>query len=131
MHNIDDAKKWMNIAERDYAVAVTLNEVHRPLPVEVICFHCHQSVEKSLKAILAYNNADIPKTHDIRMLNGLCKNYTNETLIDSKDAGKVTDFAVETRYVDDDEDYTQDTAEYALKQAKQTLDKVKQALKLM
>ena len=130
MHNIDDAKKWMNIAERDYAVAMTLNEAHRPLPVEVICFHCQQSVEKSLKAILAYYNADIPKTHDIRLLNGLCQNYTSAALIDGKDAEKVSDFAVETRYVHDDQDYTQTTAEFALKQAEQTLEKVKQVLKL-
>ena len=130
MHNIDDAEKWINIAKRDYAVSMTLNEQHRPLPVEIICFHCQQSVEKSLKAILAYNNADIPKTHDIRLLNELCQNFTSEVIVDKRVAEIITDFAVETRYVEDNRDYTKDTAEFALKQSQQILNKVEEILNL-
>lgn len=130
MHNFEDAKKWINIAERDYAVSITLNELHRPLPVEVICFHCQQSVEKSLKAILAYNNADIPKTHDIRLLNLLCQKFISEVIVDSRVAETISDFAVETRYVEDNRDYTSDTSDFALKQAKEILGKVKKILNL-
>jgi HEPN domain-containing protein len=130
VHNLEDAKKWINIAERDYAVSITLNELHNPLPVEVICFHCQQSVEKSLKAILAYNNAEIPKTHDIRLLNELCQKFISEDIIESRVAETITDFAVETRYVEDNQDYTKDNSDFALKQAKEILENVKEILKL-
>ena len=130
MHNLEDAKKWIGIAERDYAVSVTLHKLHRPLPVEIICFHCQQSVEKSLKAILAYNNADIPKTHDIRLLNELCEKFINESIIDSRVAETISDFAVVTRYVEDNRDFTEDTGDFALKQAREILGKAKEVLNL-
>ena len=130
MYNLEYARKWISIAERDYAVSRTLNDMHRPLPVEVICFHCQQSVEKSLKAILAYNNADIPKTHDIRLLSELCQRFTSEAIIDNRVAETISDFAVEARYIEDNQDYTEDTAGFALKHAKQILDKVKEILNL-
>ena len=59
MPDLDFAKEWIKIAERDYAVALFLNENFRPLPAENICYGCQQSVEKSLKAVLAYNEEQI------------------------------------------------------------------------
>ena len=35
------------------------------MPLEVICFHCQQAVEKTLKAVLAKNDLEIPRTHDL------------------------------------------------------------------
>ena len=130
MHNLEDAKKWISIAERDYAVSVTLHKLHRPLPIEIICFHCQQSVEKSLKAILAHNNAEIPKTHDIRLLNELCEKFISEFVVDSRVAETISDFAVVTRYVEVNRDYTEDTGDFALKQAREISDKVKEVLNL-
>ena len=40
------------------------------------------------------------------------------------------DYAVEARYVENNQDYTEDTAEFALKHAKQILDKAKETLNL-
>jgi HEPN domain-containing protein len=123
-----EAKTWINLAERDYAVASHLNETFLPLPVEIICFHCQQAVEKALKAILAYYEDSIPKIHDISVLLQLCKAHTDEIHIDEKISETVTNFAVMTRYTEDRRDFTEDTAEFALKQAKQALEMVKQAL---
>ena len=78
MPDLEFAKEWIVIAERDYAVSLFLNENFRPLPIENICYGCQQSVEKSLKAVLAYNEAKIPYTHDIELLQQLCKQYTDE-----------------------------------------------------
>jgi len=123
-----EAKTWINLAERDYAVATHLNEVFIPLPVEIICFHSQQSVEKALKAVLAYYEDKVPKTHDITNLQTLCKVHTDKIYIDDEIAETITDFAVITRYVEDRRDFTEDTAKFALKQANQVLEMVKQFL---
>jgi len=121
-----EAKTWINLAERDYAVAAHLHEVFIPLPVEIICFHSQQAVEKSLKSVLAYYEDKIPKTHDITNLQVLCKQHTDKIHIDDEIAETITDFAVITRYVEDRRDFTEDTAKCVLKQALQALEMVKQ-----
>ena len=98
------------------------------MPVEIICFHCQHAVEKALKAILAFYEDSIPKIHDIAVLLQLCKAHTDEIHIDEKISETVTNFAVMTRYTEDRRDFTEDTAEFALKQAKQTLEMVKKAI---
>ena len=37
----------------------------RPLPVEIICYHCEQAAEKFLKATLVQFDREPPKTHDL------------------------------------------------------------------
>ena len=128
MADYSEAKIWLNLAERDYTVASHLNETLAPKPIEIICFHSQQTVEKSLKAVLAYYEADIPKTHDITTLNKLCQVHTDKVQIDDVIAETITDFAVITRYVEDRRDFTEDTAKFALKHAKQNLEMVKQVL---
>jgi len=120
-----EAKTWINLAERDYAIAVHLNDTFIPLPVEIICFHGQSAVEKALKAVLAYYEDKIPKIHDITALLTLCKEHTDEIHIDKGIADTITDFAVVTRYIEDRRDFTEDTAEFALKQAKLILEMVK------
>ena len=38
----------------------------------MVGFHSQQAVEKSLKAVLASRGVEIPRTHDIGYLEGLC-----------------------------------------------------------
>ena len=49
---LQDAKEWLVFAETDYGVAARLFEVYRPLPLEIICFHCQQAAEKAVKAVI-------------------------------------------------------------------------------
>ena len=128
MSDYAEAKTWINLAERDYTVASHLHTTLVPKPIEIICFHSQQTVEKALKAVLAYYEDKIPKTHDISNLQTLCKVHTDKIHIDDDIAETITDFAVITRYVEDRRDYTEDTADFALKQAFQALDMVKQYL---
>ena len=86
-------------------------------------------MEKSLKAVLAYNAADIPKAHDIILLLELCQQYTKEVSLDYKAAGAITRFATMSRYPDNVMDFTKEDAELGLKYAKQVLDMVKRVLK--
>jgi HEPN domain-containing protein len=67
-------------------------------PIEIICYHCQQSVEKSLKAFLCANEIKIPKTHDTGYL---CRKYAeidNAFLEYLKPCEELAIYATETRY---------------------------------
>jgi HEPN domain-containing protein len=122
--DINEAKSWLAIAARDISVAKHLFEVMRPMPVEVVCFHSQQAMEKALKAVLAYHEAVIRKTHEIDEIIADCAKYTAEITVDMRVAEVMSNFAVAARYKEDNRDITEDTAEFAIKQAEQTLDMV-------
>ena len=74
--NIEDVKEWMQVADDDLYSAKILNEaVHRP--VEIICYHCAQAVEKYLKAFLIYHDVINQKTHDMNLLYKSCFEIDN------------------------------------------------------
>ena len=70
--SVESAKEWLTFADRDLAVAEHLLAAFRPLPVEIICFHCQQAAEKAVKAIIALERGPdvIPRSHDLTMLLG-------------------------------------------------------------
>jgi len=122
--DINEAKSWLTIATRDISVAKHLFEVMRPMPVEIICFHSQQAMEKALKAVLAYHEAVIRKTHEIDEIIADCAKYTTEITVDMRVAEVMSSFAVAVRYTEDNRDITEDTAEFAIKQAEQAMDMV-------
>ena len=128
MSDYAEAMTWVRLSQRDYDIAVHLEKTFLPFPVETICFHSQQVIEKALKAILAYYEAEIPYTHNIRILAELCKKHTETPFIGNKTADTITAFAVITRYVEDRRDFTEETAQFALKQANMVLEAVKQFL---
>jgi len=77
---------------------------------------------------LIYNTGDAPKTHDIRMLHRLCKEYTTEIDLTPNIARTLTRFATRSRYPDDVYDFTEADTELALKCAWQTLKQVTRTL---
>lgn len=46
-------------------------------PLDVVCFHLHQAVEKYLKAYLQAKNAEFPRSHDLDALLDMCGEYTS------------------------------------------------------
>ena len=130
MPDLKYVQEWIAFSVRDYEVSLHLYQTFNPTPAGNICFGCQQAVEKALKAILVYNDTEIPKTHDISKLNTLCREYTDKLEIDTKIARKLTSFASESRYPDSVFEFTQEDAEFGLKHAKIVLDKVKEILNL-
>jgi HEPN domain-containing protein len=63
-------KDWRILAERDISVSDHLAETMRPVPTEIISFHCQQAVEKYLKGVLVILGEEPPYIHD---LDRLCK----------------------------------------------------------
>jgi len=60
-------------------------------------FHLQQTVEKSLKAWLAFKSADYPKTHDLSLLLGLLEDR-GESIDSFWSLLELNSFAVQFRY---------------------------------
>ena len=89
---------WLEKANEDLLVAVTLLELKVPLP-NPTCFHLQQAVEKFLKAFLIFHSVDFEKTHNLNLLLSDCQKLDKEFL--EIDIGDLSDFAVSARYQDD------------------------------
>ncbi|GHV42222.1 hypothetical protein AGMMS49546_20130 [Spirochaetia bacterium] len=94
MDKSEAAHEWLAYAENDFGSAEYLLG-RRPLPLEVICFLCQQSAEKSLKGIRP------PRIHDLVEIYDLCEPFTpaiDTILIRCKD---LNDYSVRPRYPDE------------------------------
>lgn len=97
MDNKIIAHEWFRYANQDLSSANYLQSM-QPVPVEIICYHCQQSVEKSLKGFISLNGGSIQKTHDLVALNKCCTGYDSTFLDIEEDCLNLTDYGVQTRY---------------------------------
>ena len=81
--DIADAKEWLTYAEADLGVAKHLFRTYYPKPLAIICYHCQQAAEKSVKTIIVLHGSQggMPKRHDILLLLNQIKNMVR---VDSK-----------------------------------------------
>ena len=64
--SINLVAQWVQKAENDLRNAEhTFKMPLEECPLDTVCFHAQQSVEKYVKALLTYLATDFPKTHDI------------------------------------------------------------------
>jgi HEPN domain-containing protein len=96
-----ELRQWIEIAENDFAAARYMAEAMRPVPYEIVCFHCQQAAEKYLKWVLVLNDIDPPKIHDLEELEKLCEGIVPqfETLYEK--CAALTEYAVHSRYPDE------------------------------
>ena len=97
MSDADDALEWVKYAEEDLILAKSALRRNKPLTMGS-CFHSQQCAEKYLKAILVSKDAEFPKTHDLLILDGLCKAAGILTGFTKEDLGRLSGYAVRTRY---------------------------------
>ena len=78
------SNEWLEMARMDLRSAEFLLDM-RPLPIEIICFHCEQAAEKMLKGVLVASDTEPPRTHDLSTLCKLCAEADAEydSLLDS------------------------------------------------
>lgn len=88
--------EWVQKAESDFLAAKTLAGEDLPLH-DAVCFHCQQSSEKYLKALLKEASAAIPRTHELTALLSLVSRYYHLRGL-MRGLEFLTRFAVETRY---------------------------------
>ena len=98
MNEHDIVVEWIQVAYDDYDSAKYLFARPNQKPLEIICYHCQQSAEKSLKAFLCANDVEIPKTHDTGILNLQCTEIDNTFSKFQKICEELTIYATETRY---------------------------------
>ena len=89
--------RWVRKAEDDLIGARELAQSRPPLH-ELICFHCQQSAEKYLKAVLEERGIAIPKTHNLDDLGNLLAPHHAALSALRRGLIFLTDFAVGTRY---------------------------------
>lgn len=97
MVNIKEYKEWQRLADMDLKTAVYLKKM-KPLPVEIICYHCQQSAEKHLKGYLVLWEVVPPKMHDLDELCKLCIKYSDSFNIISDVCSDLTVYGVQPRY---------------------------------
>jgi HEPN domain-containing protein len=90
-------QEWIVKADHDLTAAVQILKLGKAAPVDTVCFHAQQCVEKYLKAVLVYRSIPFPKSHDIRLLMGLVPPRSRPALeVGLQD--RLTKYATVTRY---------------------------------
>lgn len=92
-----DQFDWAEYAEEDLIMAKSALRRSKPLTTSS-CFHSQQCAEKYLKGILVSQDIEFPKTHDLLILDTLCTNAGIFTGFRKESLGKLTGYAVHTRY---------------------------------
>lgn len=92
------SSEWVSFARRDMAAAEHLQTMY-PAPLEIICFHCQQAVEKALKGFLIYHGAaSVPRIHDLAALCKLCMEFVPDFGEMLEPCADLTTYAVQMRY---------------------------------
>jgi len=87
---------WLKYAQDDLNSASVLL---REGIYNMVCFHSQQAVEKVLKSIIAHYRMEIPRTHNLIRLQGICENLSGEKLeIDDGKLMFLNDVYIDSRY---------------------------------
>lgn len=94
-------REWIRKAEKDWLVAGRLNRTARAAREtfhDQVCFHCQQSAEEHLKALIQEFGLVVPRTHDLATLETILRPH-DRSLATLRRALKIlTRYAVEYRY---------------------------------
>jgi len=89
---------WRILAERDITVAEYLAANMRPVPTEIIAFHCQQAVEKYLKGVLVILKEEPPYIHDLDRLRSTAEKYRPSFVSISSLCTIINYYTVQPRY---------------------------------
>ena len=67
MDSRQTSREWFDRAQHDWDAANFILNM-RPVPVEIVCYHCQQAVEKSLKGYLVSPSDTTTKTASWRSI---------------------------------------------------------------
>lgn len=94
-----EIERWIIKAENDFNTAQLIVSSVNPI-TDTLCFHSHQTVEKILKAYLAFRDQAVEKTHDLGRIIGLCAKLDNSFLDIAPLLAEMTNYAAADRYPD-------------------------------
>lgn len=93
----DDPREWLNRARSNLAKAQSAAgtpEVY----LEDLCYDAQQAAEKAIKAVLIHLGVRFPYVHDLAQLLALVEGTGQSVSESIKQAARLTEYAVETRY---------------------------------
>jgi HEPN domain-containing protein len=93
-------REWVRKAESDFRLATVIAWGTEPFHNEQ-CFHCQQSAEKYLKALLEEGGLAVPRTHLLKDVLALLLPHHPSLAGLRRGLTFLTRFAVETRYPGD------------------------------
>lgn len=93
-------KQWIDYATLDLNVAKHLFDVYYPKPLEIVCYHCQQSAEKAIKAVIVALQCPggIPKSHDLSFLLNQIHRLISIPDAVGDEADALTPYGTMTRY---------------------------------
>lgn len=95
---VNPVAEWIEKAEEDYHVALSLRRLRSYPAHNSVCFHAQQCVEKYLKAILEKNGIVIRKIHALPPLLDQCAKHYPLLSAMRADMVRLSAYAVEFRY---------------------------------
>lgn len=91
----DNPREWLNRARSNLIQAsVAVDGVY----LEDLCFQAQQAAEKALKALLLHRGIAFPYVHDLAQLIRLLLERDEDIPEAVREAARLSDYAVETRY---------------------------------
>lgn len=96
----DRVSQWVEKAENDLRNAEHTLELEERCPLDTVCFHAHQCVEKCLKALLLHREAAFPRTHDLVILSNLAAKKAGLALPDGA-VQRLNRYSIEARHPGD------------------------------
>jgi HEPN domain-containing protein len=98
MEHKEILRQWIELADKDLALAEHTAKTMWPVPHEIVCFHCQQFVEKYLKAFLISKGQEPPYIHDLAKLAALCETENSEFGQIKQKCIILTEYGVQPRY---------------------------------
>jgi|SRR6185437_7093355 len=110
--------QWFSKADEDLRAVERLYADDATFFAGIIGFHCQQCIEKYLKAFIIYKEAQFKKIHDLDMLKKECISIDND--FKELNFKNLTDYAIDFRYLHDDNDPEVGEISYFINVARQT-----------
>lgn len=120
-------QQWVTKAENDLRNAAHTLRLGDSGPLDTVCFHAQQCVEKYVKALLCLHEIDFYRTHDISALLALLPAHLRPELTPEEQA-RLSDYAVTMRYPGDYEPVSLSEAEGAVQIARRVRTQIRRRL---
>lgn len=120
-------RQWVAKAENDLQNATHTLKLGETGPLDTVCFHAQQCVEKYIKALLCFYEIDFYRTHNITTLLALLPVHFQPEL-SAEEQERLNDYAVAVRYPDDYEPVSLAEAERAVQVARRVRTQVRRRL---
>jgi HEPN domain-containing protein len=92
---------WLTKAHNDLSNSdIILSSKREKLPLDTVCFHAQQAIEKALKGLLAHHGGDVSRSHDLVKLLNDAKQLAPELVEFTESMELISEYGVGIRYPD-------------------------------